>query len=92
MPYENFIYIGDSATDIPCMRLVRSNGGYSIGVYDPEKGPGEKIQQLYADGRIDLYAPADYTEDSNIARYVRQIIDVIAAKETIKSEQRKLKK
>lgn len=92
MPYENFIYIGDSATDIPCMRLVRSNGGYSIGVYDPEKGPGEKIQQLYADGRIDLYAPADYTENSNIARYVRQIIDVIAAKETVKAEQRTLNK
>ena len=37
IPYENFVYIGDSATDIPCMRLVKSKGGYSIGVYDPDK-------------------------------------------------------
>ena len=35
-PYENIVYIGDSATDIPCMRLVKSKGGYSIGVFDPE--------------------------------------------------------
>ena len=34
-PYENIVYIGDSATDIPCMRLVKSKGGYSIGVFRP---------------------------------------------------------
>lgn len=27
IPYENIVYIGDSATDIPCMRLVKSKGG-----------------------------------------------------------------
>lgn len=26
IPYENIVYIGDSATDIPCMRLVKSKG------------------------------------------------------------------
>ncbi len=30
------IYIGDSDTDIPCMKLITVNGGYSIAVYDPE--------------------------------------------------------
>ena len=52
IPYENFVYIGDSATDIPCMRFVKSKGGYSIGVYDPEKNQRKKVYQLFADGRL----------------------------------------
>ena len=32
VPFRNMIYIGDSDTDIPCMKLVNSQGGYSIGV------------------------------------------------------------
>lgn len=53
IPYENIVYIGDSATDIPCMRLVKSKGGFSIGVFDPEKNARKKVYQLYSDGRID---------------------------------------
>lgn len=33
VPFRNMVYIGDSATDIPCMKLVNVNGGHSIGVY-----------------------------------------------------------
>ena len=91
IPYENIVYIGDSATDIPCMRLVKSKGGFSIGVFDPEKNARKKVYQLYSDGRIDFYAPADYSPKSDISRYMRQIIDTIAARETIKTEQRKLR-
>ena len=68
-PYENIVYIGDSATDIPCMRLVKSKGGYSIGVFDPEKNKREKVYQLFNDGRINFYAPADYSEDSELFKY-----------------------
>ena len=37
VPFRNIVYIGDSDTDIPCMKLVNSYGGHSIGVYDPEQ-------------------------------------------------------
>ncbi len=90
VPYENIVYIGDSATDIPCMRLVKSHGGYSIGVFDPEKNDKRKVHQLYIDGRIDFYAPADYSADSDIMRYMHHIIDTVAAKETMKAEQNAL--
>ena len=33
IPFKNMVYIGDSDTDVPCMKLVNANGGYSIGVY-----------------------------------------------------------
>ena len=46
IPFENFVYIGDSATDIPCMNLVKERGGYSIGVFDPMKDNREKVYKL----------------------------------------------
>lgn len=91
IPYENLVYIGDSATDIPCMRLVKSKGGYSIGVYDPEKSIKEKVLQLYADGRISFYAPANYSARSKLMEYMKEIIDEVAVKEKIKTEQMILK-
>ena len=30
VPFRNIVYIGDSDTDIPCMKLVNSYGGHSI--------------------------------------------------------------
>lgn len=86
IPYENIVYIGDSATDIPCMRLVKSKGGYSIGVYDPEKDNRDRVYQLYTDGRISFYAPADYRARSDISRFMKQIIDEIASREAMKTE------
>ncbi len=90
IPYENFVYIGDSATDIPCMRLVKSKGGHSIGVFDPEKNVRNKVYQLYSDGRINLYAPADYSEGSDLCHLMEKIIDEIATREAIRAEQKSL--
>ena len=87
IPYENIVYIGDSATDIPCMRLVKSKGGYSIGVFDPEKDIRQKVYQLFNDERINYYAPADYSSRSELSKYVKQIIDTVAAKEKMKTDQ-----
>lgn len=87
IPYENIVYIGDSATDIPCMRLVKSKGGFSIGVYDPEKDMRQKVYQLFNDGRINYYAPADYSSRSELMQYVKKIVDTVAAKEKMKTEQ-----
>ena len=91
IPYENIVYIGDSATDIPCMRLVKSKGGYSIGVFDPEKDQRKNVYQLFNDARINYYAPADYSARSSLSAYVKQIIDKIASRENIKKEQRILR-
>ena len=86
IPYQNIVYIGDSATDIPCMRLVKSKGGFSIGVFDPKKDERDKVYQLFNDDRITYYAPANYTAKSKLYHYLKQIIDTIAAKEIMKTE------
>ena len=86
VPYQNIVYIGDSATDIPCMRLVKSKGGFSIGVFDPKKDERDRVYQLFNDDRITYYAPANYTSRGKLYRYLKQIIDTIAAKEIMKTE------
>ncbi|MBQ6692060.1 MAG: haloacid dehalogenase-like hydrolase [Clostridia bacterium] len=90
IPYENIVYIGDSETDIPCMRLVKSKGGYSIGVFDPIKNNRSRVHQLFNDDRIDFYAPADYTETGELFGFMRKIICDVAAKEQIKAEKERL--
>jgi len=88
IPYENIVYIGDSATDIPCMRLVKSRGGYSIGVFDPKKNARRKVYQLFGDDRINFYAAADYSAKGDLAKYMQYIIDEIASREKIKTERK----
>lgn len=90
IPYENIVYIGDSETDIPCMRLVKNKNGYAIGVFDPNQNQRKKVYQLYNDERIDFYAPAIYTQGSELDKYVKQIITEISAREAMKAAQANL--
>lgn len=65
VPFRNIVYIGDSATDIPCMRLVNSLGGHSVGVYDSENTDSkDTVRRMIRDERIRYYVPADYTKGS----------------------------
>ena len=81
--FRNMVYIGDSDTDIPCMKLVNSYGGHSIGVYDPFKNDKTKVHKMIHDGRVKYYVPADYSEDSDLDILVKGIIDKTAANEKL---------
>lgn len=78
VPFSRMIYLGDGTTDIPCMRLVKSMGGHSIAVYDPNKpGEGESIKKLIKDKRVDYTMPADYAQNGRLESLVKKIIDKI---------------
>lgn len=83
VPFRNMVYIGDSDTDIPCMKLVNTYGGHSIGVYDPATQNKKKVHKMMHDKRIRYYAPADYTERSELDLLVKAIIDKTAANEIL---------
>lgn len=85
VPFRNMVYIGDSDTDIPCMKLVSANGGYSIGVYNAETLEKGKVYKMMRDKRIRYFAPADYTEGSELDILVKKIIDRTAANEALES-------
>ena len=85
VPFRNMVYIGDSDTDVPCMRLVNSNGGHSIGVYDLETGDTRKVHKMMREGRIKYFAPADYREGSELDSLLKKIIDRTATNEALES-------
>lgn len=83
IPFRNMVYIGDSDTDIPCMKLVNVNGGHSIGVYNAETKDKSKVFRMLDEDRIKYFAQADYTAGSKLEKLVKQIIDRTIANEKL---------
>ena len=83
IPFRNMVYIGDSETDIPCMKLVNSYGGYSVGVYDPDNGSKDRVIRMLAENRIRYFEAADYTEGSGLDRLIKLIIARTASSERL---------
>lgn len=85
IPFKRMIYLGDGTTDIPCMKLVKSQGGYSIAVYRPNtRGAKEAAERLLKEDRVDFVLPADYTCGSPLDEKVKAIIDVMVAEFIVK--------
>lgn len=85
VPFRNMVYIGDSDTDIPCMKLVNTNGGHSIGVYNNDTLDKSKVYKMLHDNRIRYFAPANYTDGSKLDLLVKAIIDRTAANEVLEN-------
>ena len=83
VPFRNMIYIGDGLTDVPCMKLVKANGGYSIAVYT--KGKRSKVESLIEHERVDFISLADYSEGSDLDITVRDILCKMAMVDSLKS-------
>lgn len=83
VPFRNMVYIGDSDTDIPCMKLVNINGGHSIGVYNSETKDKSKVFRMLEENRIKYYVPADYTGGSKLECLVKKIIDRTISNEVL---------
>ena len=92
VPFRNMIYIGDSDTDIPCMKVVSSYGGHSIGVYSAETKDKTKVYQMIRDNRINYFAPADYSGGTELDLLVKKIIDKTATNERLEEEHYKYAK
>ena len=86
VPFRNMIYIGDGLTDVPCMKLVKTNGGQSIAVYDQGKGK-EAAEALKKADRVNFVAAADYGRGSDIEVIIQAIIKKIRAVEEMQSYQ-----
>ena len=82
VPFRNMVYVGDSDTDIPCMKLVNTYGGHSIGVYDPASGR-EKVLRLLRENRVRYIAPADYREGEQLDSLLKAIILKTSANEVL---------
>lgn len=75
VPFHHMIYFGDGLTDVPSMKLIRSRGGYAIGVYRKSTD----AEYLVNEQRVDFYLKGDYTAGSKMEQSVKAIINKIAA-------------
>lgn len=90
VPFRNMIYIADGITDVPCMKLVKVNGGYSVAVYQKKKV--DQAKNLLKDNRVNYIVQADYKEDSALDKLVKDIISEIASKDKLVRMQIKQKR
>ncbi len=86
VPFRNMVYIGDSDTDIPCMKLVNSNGGHSIGVYNSETKDKSKVHKMLRDRRIKYFVPADYREGGELDLLVKAIIENTVTRDVLENK------
>ena len=78
------IYIADGVTDVPCMKLVKVNGGYSVAVYQEENEKSkDTVKELMRQDRINLFAPADYSQGAPLESCIKQIIDRMQANDLL---------
>ena len=80
VPFENIVYIGDSITDVPCMKLVNSHGGYAVGVYDHDTGDRSRVDEMLRANRIKYAVPADYSKGGEMENLIKNIIRKTAEK------------
>ncbi|MBS4931241.1 MAG: haloacid dehalogenase-like hydrolase [Clostridiales bacterium] len=85
VPFRNMVYIGDSDTDIPCMKLVNMHGGHSIGVYNSDTKDKSKVYKMIEENRIKYFVSADYTEGSELETLLKQIIDRTKTNEVLEN-------
>lgn len=83
VPFCNMIYIGDGLSDVPCMKMMKAYGGYSIAVYQKRDS---KVEDLLRRDRVDFIYPADYSEGSGLDGTVKNIIRKMAVSDLLYNE------
>jgi len=79
VPFENMIYIADGPSDIPAFSVVNGRHGATFAVYP--KGDTKalhQVEQMRMDGRINMYAEADYSEGTTAYMWIIEKITHIA--------------
>ena len=85
IPFERMIYFGDGDTDIPSMKMVRYQGGFSLAVFDEQKWKEqrtqEKVEKLIAEERANYVVPANYQQGSQLEVTVRGLLQLFKRKQ-----------
>lgn len=90
VPFENMIYIADGPSDIPAFSLVNKNGGTTFAIYPKgDLAALRQVEQLRMDGRIHMYAEADYTEGTTADMWICNKIRAFAER-IYETEKRRL--
>lgn len=85
--FINMIYVADGPSDIPAFSVVNSNNGATFAIYPKGKMDAMKqVEQMRKDGRVNMYAEADYREGTTAYMWLCNKIEEFAFR--IREEQR----
>ena len=85
--FINMIYVADGPSDIPAFSVVNKNNGATFAIYPKGNMQAMKqVEQMRADGRINMYAEADYTEGTTAYMWICNKITEFA--ERIRKEEK----
>lgn len=75
IPFQNILYIGDGLSDIPCMTVIKQNGGHAIAVFDKNNSDGKRTcKELLSRQLVDFISEADYRSRSQLDRLVKLLL------------------
>lgn len=76
---ENMIYIADGPSDIPAFSVVKKGGGATFAIYPKgDLKAMQQVEQMREDGRVDMYAEADYSEGTTAYMWITDKIQKMA--------------
>ena len=77
--FENMIYIADGPSDIPAFSVVKQRGGATFAIYPCGNLIAmQQVDQMREDGRVDMYAEADYSEGTTAYMWITDRIQKMA--------------
>lgn len=90
--FINMVYVADGPSDIPAFSVVNKNKGATFAVYPAgDKEALKQVEQLRKDGRVQMFAEADYGEEKTASMWlcnkIEEFADRICAEEKAKLEQ-----
>lgn len=72
VPFSNMVYVGDGPSDVPCMSLLQSKGGYVLGVMSHTNT--RKTWALGHGRRANLTVPPDFSKDGLAYNHLREAV------------------
>ena len=85
--FRNMIYIADGPSDVPAFSVVKGRGGATFAIYPKgHLSAFEQVERLREDGRIDMFAEADYSDNTTASMWICNKIREFA--ERIKQEEK----
>ena len=89
--FINMMYVADGPSDIPAFSVVNKSGGATFAIYPKgDENALRQVEQMRVEGRINMYAEADYTRGTTaymwICNKIREFADRIREEERKKIE------
>ena len=75
---KGVLTIDSKSSERPCMKLVKSHGGQSIAVYNPQRN-SNPAKRLLEENRVNFIRSADYRSGSELEKLVQTILCKIQA-------------